>query len=114
MVCLYTWRISPIHAHSFILLGAHSELLIECIGEEIAEIADIGTPLGICRLEECLNILFIELDLLDLLARRCCEESFCDLVGDLTQEDDKLVVGTFLVHDEWIFLGISFECHLFA
>lgn len=63
-----------------------------------------------CR-TQCIEIDF---DLLDLGRGICREESPYHAVIDLVDHLHEEFVGTFLVDEEWLFLVVSFEGHIFS
>ncbi len=57
---------------------------------------------------------FFQIDCIDRLLGSCCEESFDHTMFDCMDHRNEVIIGPFLVYDEWILLGITLECDLFA
>lgn len=55
-----------------------------------------------------------EVHTIDTLSWSRSEESLYHTEADRVYEYDELIVGTFFVDDEWIFLGVSLECYFFT
>ena len=67
-----------------------------------------------CRFSIFREESFFEIDFFDRLSRLCCEESLDHTEADHLYHSDKLIVCTFFIDDERIFLSISFKCNFFS